>query len=69
MAKIDTLLKHALKKTDPYILRAGLIYNFSALTTDELKELAYGNPTDERMDELIQKMNRGSTDEKIKQQA
>jgi hypothetical protein len=53
MAQIDKLLVQAKQW---YEFRTIENYDFVKLTTDELKELAYGKPTEERFNELIDKM-------------
>lgn len=67
MAKIDKLIKQAQVSVSRKRVRAGLMYDYSKLTTGELKELAFGDPTEERLNELIVKMtDRGCMSEKIK---
>lgn len=53
MTKIDKLLEQAKEKAKFHTKDN---YDFSKLSMGELKELAYGDPTDTRLDELIDKM-------------
>lgn len=54
MKKLDKLLRHAeqIAKAKKSELNN---YDFSRLTTAELKELAFGNPDEERFSELFGK--------------
>jgi len=53
MNKIDKLIEQAKQR---YEFRTKENYDFSILTIYELKELAYGEPTEERFKELVDKM-------------
>ncbi|MBB2184780.1 hypothetical protein H0486_18145 [Lachnospiraceae bacterium MD1] len=52
MKKVDKLLKQAKIMAG---IRGNVLdnYDFKRLSTEELKELAYGNPSEERFNELI----------------
>lgn len=54
MAKIDILIQQAKRRIK---VSPGDQYEFSKLTTEELKELAYGDPTEERFNELVNKIH------------
>jgi hypothetical protein len=53
MNKIDKLIKQAEKRVKLY---PKVNYDFSKLTTEELKEIAFSNPIEERLKELVDKM-------------